>query len=117
VGGPVVHQVEGRAEGEHLAHGVRRVARHLPGEDPPQAPADQADRLAVIVPEIGQPLGQLLQDPFGRAEVDAEAPAVGGVAELGEVGPQRPRRAVPGRKAGQYEHWVAVTMGAMRSAG
>ncbi len=75
---------EWRAERDHAARVVGQFLRHLAGVQAAEAPADQADRLAVSLGERTNVGGTALEHAVARAEVEALAPGLGGVAEVVE---------------------------------
>jgi hypothetical protein len=68
----------------------------------------------VLVGEVVDEVSHALDAGRGRADVAAEAPAVGGVAQLAKNGAQRAGGDVVGEQARQDEHGVAVAPGEAR---
>ena len=100
----VVTQPEGRAQTDHLAHGVGVLAGQLPCEHAPHAPSDDADRHAGRLVELEESTGDAVDDGGRAAEVVPELPALGSVAERLQEEPQRLRVAVGRAEWRKHQH-------------
>ena len=87
---------------------LRLLAGEVAGEHTAGAPADQAHRPAVASVEGGDAVADAVEHRPRRADVGAEAPAVGPVAPAADERAQRHGGGVVAHEPGQHQHRMAV---------
>ena len=99
---------KGCGEGHDAARVIRQLLGHLACVEPSEAPADQADRLAVALGQRFDIGGATAQHAAARSEVETLAPGLRDVAEAAQETAQRNRRQVVRAHAREHHHRVTV---------
>ena len=99
---------ERRAERDDAARLARVELGELARVDAAEAPADQADRLALLVGERADVVAATLDHAGARAEVEPLPPGLGDVAEARQVAAQRHGREVARGHPGKHHHRMTV---------